>query len=149
MQNQKTTTVQFELSSSSTTAMDNIGGDETDFDITNIINTVLPGEKHLPGMNYCGPGTNLKLKLKADGVTPRRGFEPVDRVDEAAMKHDIVYQQYDDLRHRNEADKEMLRELKSIENPSRRERMERCIVIPILTIKKWIGSLILRLFYRE
>ena len=67
--------------------------DETDIvDITNLLNTVLPFEKHLPGMQYCGPGTNLNLKLKADGVTPRKGFEPVDRVDEAAMKHDIKYQ---------------------------------------------------------
>jgi len=126
-----------------------ISVDDTDFDITNVLNTVLPFEKHLPGMNYCGPGTNLLLKLNEDGVTPRKGFEPVDRVDEAAMRHDIKYQQYDDLRHRNEADKEMLRELRNIENPSCRERMERCIVIPILTFKKWIGSLILRLFYRE
>jgi len=123
--------------------------DDTDFDITNVLNTVLPFEKHLPGMNYCGPGTNLKLKLNDDGVTPRKGFEPVDRVDEAAMKHDIKYQQFDDLRHRNEADREMLRELRNIENPSCRERMERCFVIPIITIKKWIGSLILRLFYSE
>jgi hypothetical protein len=122
--------------------------DETDFDITNVLNTVLPFEKHLPGMRYCGPGTNLKLKLNDDGLTPRKGFEPVDRVDEAAMKHDIKYQQFDDLRHRNKADKEMLRELRNIENPSCRERMERCIVVPILTIKKWIGSLILRFFYR-
>ena len=124
--------------------------DETDFvDITNLLNTVLPFEKHLPGMQYCGPGTNLNLKLKADGVTPRKGFEPVDRVDEAAMKHDIKYQEFDDLRHRNEADKEMLRELRNITNPSCRERMERCIVVPILTIKKWIGSLILRWFYKD
>ena len=126
-----------------------ISVDDTDFDITNVLNTVLPFEKHLPGMNYCGPGTNLLLKLNGDGVTPRKGFEPVDRVDEAAMRHNIKYQQYNDLRHRNEADKEMLRELRTIENPSCRERMERCIVIPILTFKKWIGSLILKLFYRE
>ena len=65
------------------------------------------------------------------------------------MKHDIKYQQFDDLRNRNEADREMLRELRNIENPSCRERMERCFVIPIITIKKWIGSLILRLFYSE
>src|SRR5271155_5653989 len=99
--------------------------DETDFDIINVLNTVLPFEKHLPGMNYCGPGT--KLKLNDDGVTPRKGLEPVDRVDEAAMRHDIKYHQFDDLRHRNQADKEILKELRSIENPTCRERLERCI----------------------
>ncbi len=126
---------------------DKAAGDETDFDITNALNTLLPFEKHLPGMRYCGPGTNLKLKLNDDGATPRRGFEPVDRVDEAAMRHDIKYQQFDDLRHRNLADKQMLKELREIENPTCKERMERCIVIPILFIKRCIGSLILRLFY--
>ena len=123
--------------------------DDTDFDITNVLNTVLPFEKHLPGMNYCGPGTDLNLKLKKDGMTPRKGFEPVDRVDEAALKHDIKYLQSDDLRHRNRADKEMLRELKSIQNPTCRERMERMIVVPLMSIKQWVGSLILRWFYSE
>ena len=125
------------------------GEDETDFDITDVLNVVLPFEKHLPGMKYCGPGTNLKLKLNDDGLTPRKGYEPVDRVDEAAMRHDIKYQQFDDLKHRNMADKEMLRELREIKNPSCRERMERCIVFPIIAIKRWIGVLILRIFYRE
>jgi hypothetical protein len=123
--------------------------DQADFDVTNALNVILPFEKHLPGMKYCGPGTNLKLKLNDDGLTPKAGYEPVDRVDEAAMKHDIKYQQYDDLPHRNKADKEMLRELRNIKNPTCKERMERCIVVPILTIKQWIGSLILRLFYRN
>src|SRR5271156_6213445 len=91
-----------------------ISVNETDFDITNVLNTVLPFKKHLPGMNYSGPGINLQRKLNEDGVTPRKGFEPVNRVDEAAMRHDIKYQQYDDLRHINEADKEMLRELRNI-----------------------------------
>ena len=125
--------------------------DETDLDIVDIINVVFPGEKHLPGMQYCGPGTRLDLKLNDDG-TPKPGYEPVDRVDQAAMKHDIAYGRHDDLRHRNEADKEMLNDLINIEQPTCRERFERCIVIPIMFVKRILGSIILAIIdciYKE
>ena len=118
--------------------------DETDLDLTDVINTLIPGEKHLPGMQYCGPGTRLDLKLNEDG-TPKPRFEPVDRVDKAALKHDLAYTKYSDLRHRNKADKEMISELLNIEQPTRRERCERCIVLPILMIKRCIGSCILKI----
>jgi len=118
--------------------------DETDLDIVDVLNTVFPGEKHLPGMRYCGPGTSLNLRVDENGK-PFPGNEPVDRVDEAALKHDLAYQKYDDLRHRHVADKEMLRDLLHIERPTCRERVERCIVVPIMFLKSLIGSLILRL----
>ena len=120
--------------------------DTTYLDIVDVFNACLPFEKHLPGMNYCGPGTNLLKKLNDDGKTPKKGYEPVDRVDEAALKHDIKYSQHDDLRHRNQADKEMITDLKNIQNPTCRERFERCIVLPILIIKRIIGSWILKWF---
>ena len=84
--------------------------DETDLDIVDIINVVLPGEKHLPGMQYCGPGTRLDLKVNEDG-TPKPGSEPVDRIYRAALRHDLAYSRHSDLRHRNVADKEIIREL--------------------------------------
>ena len=102
----------------------------------------MPGEKHLPGMQYCGPGTRLDLKLNEDG-TPKPGFEPVDRVDEAALKHDLAYSRHSDLKHRNQADKDMLKDLMSIERPTCRERLEKCIVVPIMYIKSLFGSLFL------
>jgi hypothetical protein len=116
--------------------------DEPDLDIVDIINVIIPGEKHLPGMRYCGPGTRLDLRLDIDG-NPLPGNDPIDRVDKAAMKHDIAYSKHDDLRHRNQADKEMLKDLINIEQPTCRERFERCIVIPIMFVKRVIGSIIL------
>jgi hypothetical protein len=116
--------------------------DETDFDITDVINAIIPGEKHLPGMNYCGPGTNLEEKLNEDD-TPKPNCSPVDRVDEAAYRHDLSYRDHSDLRHRNNADKEMISELLNIEHPTWREQCERCFVLPIMVIKRLIGSLIL------
>lgn len=40
-------------------------------------------EKHLPGMNYAGPGTNVALRQKM-------GVRPMDQLDKAALQHDIV-----------------------------------------------------------
>ena len=94
--------------------------DETDLDIVSALNTVLPFEKHLPGMCYCGPRTKLDLRVDEHGKT-FPGNEPVDRVDEAALKHDLEYNKYEDLGHRHKADRQMLRDLLSIERPSFRE----------------------------
>lgn len=121
--------------------------DVTDLDLVDVLNTVLPFEKHLPGMRYCGPGTRLDLRVDENGK-PFPGNEPVDRVDEAALKHDLAYSKHDDLRHRYKADKQMLHDLYDIEAPTCRETLERCIVIPIMLLKSLIGSLILRLLRR-
>jgi len=43
------------------------------------------GEWHLPGHNFTGPGTRLTQRLE-------RGDEPVNRVDELSLHHDIRYQ---------------------------------------------------------
>ena len=39
-------------------------------------------EKHLPGMNYCGPGTNVAKRL-ANNV------QPMDPLDKACLEHDL------------------------------------------------------------
>lgn len=40
-------------------------------------------EKHLPGMNYAGPGTNVRRRI-------RENVLPVDRLDQACLQHDMV-----------------------------------------------------------
>jgi len=40
-------------------------------------------EKHFPGMNFCGPGTNVNRRM-------REGVVPVDSLDRAALAHDKV-----------------------------------------------------------
>ena len=121
--------------------------DETDaprVDIVNIINKAIPGEKHLPGMRYCGPGTRLEEKLDGEG-NPLPGCEPTNRVDEAAMYHDKAYAQWDDKRHRLQADCTMVRALLSIERPTCWERLCRCIVLPIMCIKIVVTAGMLRI----
>jgi Phospholipase A2-like domain len=118
--------------------------DQPDGDLINVLNKVLPFEKHLPGMRYCGPGTNLGNRLHPDG-TPKPGNEPIDRIDEAAMRHDIQYCLYNDRRHRLEADKVMIKELLAIKKPTCRERLERMVVLPFLFIKRIMSACLLKI----
>lgn len=97
-----------------------------------------PGEMHLPGHSFTGPGTKLDLRLNRDG-TPKPWSMPVDRVDEAAYKHDLAYLRYPDTANRNEADVAMVNELNNIKNPTTRERIERAVVAPILKAKANFG----------
>ena len=39
-------------------------------------------EKHYPGMNYCGPGTNVWKRM-------RLGIKPVDELDALCFQHDL------------------------------------------------------------
>jgi hypothetical protein len=97
-----------------------------------------PGEIHLPGHSFTGPGTRLDLRLNQDG-TPKDWSKPVDRVDEAAYRHDLAYAKHTDTAGRNVADRVMIDELNNIANPSFRERVERSIVKPILSTKTHFG----------
>jgi len=61
----------------------------------------LPFEMHLPGgYQYAGPGTNLELKLE-------KGVKPKNKLDEAAMFHDIAYSKSKNLNDRHVADKKL------------------------------------------
>ena len=58
--------------------------DETD-NIVDVVNWAMPGEKHILGMKYCGPGTNLAKRLDKQG-RPRPENKPVDKVEEIALR---------------------------------------------------------------
>jgi hypothetical protein len=65
-----------------------------------LINTVinkLPFELHVPGYQYCGPGTNLKKRLA-------RGDKGINPLDSACREHDIAYERSNSIADRNEAD---------------------------------------------
>ena len=96
---------------------------------------------HFPGLIYCGPGTDLEAKLEPDGITPKAKYRPVDRIDEASLRHDIYYREHPSERDRIAGDDVMLKELRKIPNPTLRERLERVIVYPLLLIKKKVVTL--------
>ena len=97
-----------------------------------------PGEMHLPGHSFTGPGTKLDLRLNPDGA-PKDWSKPINRVDKAAYHHDLAYNNYSDTSNRNIADRTMLNELNNISNPTIRERIERAVVKPILSAKSSLG----------
>lgn len=65
--------------------------------INKLINK-LPIEIHIPGYNYCGPGTKLEKRLQ-------RGDKGINPLDEACKEHDLAYNKHKDLKSRHTADR--------------------------------------------
>ena len=53
------------------------------------------GEHHFPGFSYLGPGSRLDIRLD-ENLKPKKGEEPINNLDETALKHDIAYKQIQD-----------------------------------------------------
>lgn len=71
-----------------------------------LINSVidkLPFEVHLPGYQYCGPGTKLQKRLK-------RGDPGINRLDAACKEHDIAYDKFRGDGERTKADQLLAKE---------------------------------------
>ena len=99
----------------------------------------LPVETHLPGHNFMGPGTKLDKRLKPE-LTPKEWSKPVNRVDKAAYNHDVCYLKNNDTATRNAVcNKNMLKELKGIYNPTIKEKMERGLVSSLIGTKARFG----------
>jgi len=58
----------------------------------------LPFELHIPGYQFCGPGTHLEKRLA-------RGDQGVNPLDAACREHDIAYSRSNDLAERHVADR--------------------------------------------
>lgn len=58
-------------------------------------------EIHIPGYQYCGPGTELQKRLA-------RGDPGINKLDEACKKHDIAYDSIQDSKERRRADKKLI-----------------------------------------
>ena len=94
---------------------------------------------HLPGHNFTGPSTKLKKRLNLD-LTPKKWSKPFNRVDKAAYHHDICYLKNDGTATRNTVcDKNMLKELEGIYNPTLGERLDKSIVSKLIGTKVKFG----------
>ena len=62
---------------------------------------LLPVELHIPGYQYCGPGTKLAKRLQ-------RGDPGINKLDAACKQHDIAYSKYSDSINRARADKDLV-----------------------------------------
>lgn len=63
----------------------------------------IPFEMHVPGYQYCGPGTHLEERLK-------RGDPGKNPLDAACKQHDIAYSEHKDSNERGKADKTLQKE---------------------------------------
>ena len=99
-----------------------------------------PTEWHLGSMNFCGPGTNLTRRLS---VNDEPITQPVDRIDEIAMWHDIYYRDHEGMADRYAADKEMIKKVKALGSLTCRETFEKYVVIVALSIKRFFVRMFL------
>ncbi|XP_071056406.1 uncharacterized protein [Onthophagus taurus] len=103
-----------------------------------IVNTLinkLPIELHLPGYNYCGPGTKLVKRLV-------RGDRGVNKLDDACKTHDIAYAATSNLAERHIADKELYKTAKErlrSKDASLGERLSSALVSTIMKGKTIMG----------
>lgn len=96
-------------------------------------------EKHFPGMNYCGPGTNVNRRM-------REGVVPVDALDRAALAHDKVteprgpYTGKGNPRKMRAADRKLLRAAIKLRNSGYRPRWVANAVISAMTYLLTTGA---------
>lgn len=62
----------------------------------------IPCELHYPGYNFLGPNTNLNKRLDENDNPITK---PINKLDQAAMEHDIFYRDNKNTKVRHEADK--------------------------------------------
>lgn len=68
--------------------------------VVNSLINKLPFELHLPGYQYCGPGTKLNKRLA-------RGDPGINKLDSSCRLHDIAYSNSSNLQDRHKADYEL------------------------------------------
>lgn len=68
--------------------------------VVNSLINKLPFELHLPGYQYCGPGTKLQKRLA-------RGDPGINDLDRSCRAHDIAYSKSSNLQDRHKADYEL------------------------------------------
>lgn len=103
--------------------------------VNNLINN-LPLELHLPGYNYCGPGTKLQKRLL-------RGDKGINPLDDACKEHDIAYANHFDIENRHKADLKLIdmakRRLQS-KDAKKGEKLASWVVKKIMKAKVKAGA---------
>src|SRR3981189_3630272 len=101
---------------------------------------IYPGEFHLPSYSFAGPGTNLLRRLDANDE-PLPNSLPINKIDQIAYYHDIMYRDYPTAKGRKVADEIMLKALDDLDDKDLtiREKIDRRIVRPAIALRKWTG----------
>ncbi|KAK4871911.1 hypothetical protein RN001_016035 [Aquatica leii] len=92
-----------------------------------LINSVidkLPVELHIPGYNFCGPGTKLTKRLA-------KGDRGINKLDEACKEHDIAYNNYKNIESRHKADDALNAAITAVKSLKGRKKVKPVRVIPV------------------
>lgn len=103
--------------------------------LNNAINN-LPFEMHIPGYQFCGPGTKLKERLKA-------GLQGINGLDKACRMHDISYDSSGNLKDRKIADEILSKRAMDrarAKSSSISEKMAALTVAGLMKAKSAIGA---------
>lgn len=94
----------------------------------------IPFEMHIPGYQYCGPGTKLKERLA-------RNDPGINDLDRACKEHDISYSKFKDTQERNIADKILAEKAWQRAKSSDASISERAAALAITNIMKTKASM--------
>lgn len=103
-----------------------------------VVNTLinkLPIELHIPGYQFCGPGTKLHQRLKLNHIG-------INKLDQACRIHDIEYNRFKDLSSRHRADKVLERsafERLRSKDSTLGEKSSALVVGSIMKLKQKLG----------
>jgi len=103
--------------------------------LLNSVINALPFELHIPGYQFCGPGTRLSERLARDD----QGINPLDA---ACREHDIAYSHSNDLAERHVADKLLAQKARKriiARNSTLGERAAAAAVWEAMKVKTKIG----------
>jgi len=101
----------------------------------NFLINSLPFEAHVPGYQFCGPGTKLEKRLE-------QGDKGINELDAACRDHDIVYASSKNLDDRHKADKVLENrawERFKAKDTSRKEKIVAYTVTNAMKVKRKIG----------
>jgi len=96
-------------------------------------------EQHLPFMNYAGPGTDVARRI-------RNNVEPMDRLDAACVKHDMVteprgpYTSGGDSSKLRAADRRLIRDAKKLVKQGYQPKWVAEAIIKAMQFLLWTGA---------
>lgn len=103
--------------------------------VVNSLINKLPFEVHVPGYQYCGPGTKLEKRL-------RRGDPGINALDRSCRSHDIAYSKSSNLQDRHKADYELEQrawERVKSKDADLKEKAAAWAVVNIMKVKRKTG----------
>src|SRR3977135_3818727 len=101
---------------------------------------IYTGEMHLPGYSFAGPFTQLDKRLD-ENDEPLPNSLPINKIEQIAYYHDIMYRDYPTAKGRQVADQIILKALDDLNDKdlTLREKIDLRIVRPAIALRKWSG----------